>query len=158
MPESVGDAEVCVRLENSVVRPFTIFYRTSDSTAQSTLIVSFHFFSYRTFVYVTVTSFEFLLSLGAIDPVDYSSVTGDFEYQIGGGFRCILVAINDDTVPETTEAFTVNFFLDFLGRGAVNPSVGIIDNDQIGMSTIHTKCTIFLISQVQCKQVHKSFN
>ena len=41
VPESVGDAEVCVRLENSVERPFTIFYRTSDNTAQSTLIAFF---------------------------------------------------------------------------------------------------------------------
>ena len=88
---------------------------------------------------LSLNSFEFLLSLGAIDPVDYSSVNGDLEYQIGDGFRCILVPINDDTVPETTEDFTVNFFLDVFGRGAVNPSVGIIDNDQIGMSTLHTK-------------------
>ena len=55
VPESVGDAEVCVRLENSVERPFTIFYRTSDNTAQSTLIAFFS--SYHTFVYVTVTKF-----------------------------------------------------------------------------------------------------
>ena len=98
-------------------------------------------------MYVTVTSFEFL---GAIDPVDYSSVNGDLEYQIGDGFRCILVPINDDTVPETTEDFTVNFNLDVFGRGAINPSVGIIDNDQIGMSTIHTKCTIMCFRYNDC--------
>ena len=35
VPESVGDAEVCVRLDNAVENPFNIQYITSDGSAQS---------------------------------------------------------------------------------------------------------------------------
>ena len=75
---------------------------------------------------------HFNFSLGTGDPVDYTSSSGNFDYQPGGVTQCVEIPVNDDALQEPTERFLVDFFLDPFVTPAAIASVDIRDNDQIG--------------------------
>ena len=62
--------------------------------------------------------------------VDYSPVSGSFNFSPGDTLRCVGIAINDDPIPENDECFT---FRITAGAGVIllqsEAPVCIIDND-----------------------------
>ena len=120
VPESVGNAEVCVTLDNPVEETVVLGFITLDGSAVGT-----NHFSYKTSNYFKISP-VFTASDG-----DYVFSTNFSEFVPGEGIvKCVLIPIIDDSMIEPNEHLTVIFAVN--GRETSNATVTIIDNDQIG--------------------------
>ena len=155
--ESDGTAVICIKLGNQIENTFTVQYITSVMSARGTYACTVYYLFFSLHIRnlfphsLSVHLFDFLFAFSqyfSTENEDFISIADSVVLNPGETESCFEITITDDSSPEPSETFSINFSFSLPPDTPAVPSISsmvtIIDND-VGMLNLCDRILVCII-------------